>query len=241
MGHPRLARMPEVFGFISPHLDDAVFSCSGFLARHPGCHVVTVFAQGPARVEPLPRWDERAGFRPGSDVAAIRREEDGRAAALLGFQTHYLRWWEYNYRDARYGYRGPGDEDQLVGELAEDLVGAMSAIDVDRWVVPLGIENKDHELVALASAQALRRLGPGRWLIYEEVPNYTTDAELRRQWTAHWEAYGNAAFLELGPDDSKFSRQEAMECYQSQLTALGPEWLNRALRAPESFLELAVP
>lgn len=107
--------MSTVLGVVSPHLDDAVISCSGLPARHPGSHVVTVFAEGPETVDPLPDWDHMAGFEVGADVALTRRKEDAQAAALLRFQAHYLSWWEFNYRYASRGYQGPSQDD-LAGD-----------------------------------------------------------------------------------------------------------------------------
>ena len=76
---------------LSPHPDDAVLSCGQFLARHPGTTVVTVFCGIPATYpDPPRRWEQLAGFAPGDDVAALRREEDRRALAVLDAYAVHL-------------------------------------------------------------------------------------------------------------------------------------------------------
>src|SRR5436305_15085471 len=76
---------------VSPHLDDAVLSCARFMAAHPGCTVVTVFAgTPPAYPEPMRLWDEQSGFAPGDDVMDARRHEDCAALAVLDATPHHL-------------------------------------------------------------------------------------------------------------------------------------------------------
>ena len=183
-----------------------------------------------------------AGFEVGSDVALTRRKEDAQAAELLKFQAHYLRWWESNYRYASRGYEGPSQDGQLVRTIASELVAAMSALTVDDWVVPLGLENKDHELVASACADALIKMGCRRWFIYEELPNYISHpAAQRQQLTDRWRLHGRLTHYQPGPGEVYYPSRPAIECYASQLRALGLDWLGNALATPESYLQLVVP
>ena len=72
---------------VSPHLDDAVLGCGRLMAAHPGATVVTLYAGAPAAYpDPMTHWDTLAGFVPGDDVLAPRREED--AAALGRARRH---------------------------------------------------------------------------------------------------------------------------------------------------------
>ena len=59
---------------ISPHFDDAVFSCGHLLAAAPGAVVVTVFGGRPDTYpSPVCPWDADCGFGEESDIVAVRR------------------------------------------------------------------------------------------------------------------------------------------------------------------------
>jgi LmbE family N-acetylglucosaminyl deacetylase len=73
---------------ISPHLDDAVFSCGQLLEVHPGATVVTIFAGRPPPGTPLTDWDSAAGFGPGEDPIGRRREVEKRTARLWACSAH---------------------------------------------------------------------------------------------------------------------------------------------------------
>ncbi len=47
---------------VSPHLDDAVFSCRDLLASQPGMLVGTVFTATPEAAGMRTAWDARCGF-----------------------------------------------------------------------------------------------------------------------------------------------------------------------------------
>src|SRR5271165_505044 len=107
---------------VSPHLDDLALSCAGFLARHPGSVMVTVFSGGPAAVRPLPDWDRDCGvFDAGDDVARVRRAEDMRAAELLEASTYHLNVWDCEYRSSAYGYEGATGAGELADAVAREL------------------------------------------------------------------------------------------------------------------------
>ena len=85
---------------ISPHLDDAVFSCGELLASAPGAKVVTVFAGGPPAGASMTSWDADCGFRADDDVIAARRGEDARALEMLGASPVWLPFWDDQYARA---------------------------------------------------------------------------------------------------------------------------------------------
>src|SRR5919109_876181 len=65
---------------LSPHLDDAVFSCWHIVGEEKA-RVVTVFAGIPPAGTPLPRWDEMTGA---TDPATRVRERIAEDEAALG-------------------------------------------------------------------------------------------------------------------------------------------------------------
>ncbi len=80
--------------YLSPHLDDAVFSCGGRMHREVGeglsVLIATVAtAPAPARMSRYAaRFHRRAGL--GADAMERRREEDREAARRLGAETLHL-------------------------------------------------------------------------------------------------------------------------------------------------------
>ena len=83
---------------VSPHLDDAVLSCGGFMAVHPGVTVITVFGGNPEQY-PVPQrlWDTQSGFDPDDDVMEARRAEDRAALGVLDATPMHLGYVEHSY------------------------------------------------------------------------------------------------------------------------------------------------
>jgi len=150
--------------FLSPHLDDAVFSCPGqILAEvHSGAAVVvaTLFSHsGPKS----PKKEYRA-----------RREEDRKAVTLLGATPHWFRLPDAPYRFHYYrSFRaiifGEAPSDELwVPEITKQLHLLVDTLDPIRIYAPLGVGNHiDHRLTfrAVLSSGLTRGLR-----FYEERP-----------------------------------------------------------------------
>ena len=132
---------------LSPHLDDAAFSCGGTLATlsDRGWHVViattfTASVPDPKGFALACQLDK--GLGPEIDYMALRREEDARAAAILGAEAQWLPFPEAPHRgyDAAPALFGPlrvgdsiGDEldsalTELVARLAPDVILAPQAV-----------------------------------------------------------------------------------------------------------------
>ncbi|SAK96023.1 LmbE family protein [Caballeronia arationis] len=91
--------MPEASSIlvISPHFDDAVFSCGAWIASNSNAVVCTVFAGCPdTRV--ATDWDHQCGFSDARQAMRERIAEDDRALELLGATGERL-----NFLDAQYG------------------------------------------------------------------------------------------------------------------------------------------
>ena len=166
--------MTRVYNVVSPHLDDAALSCSLLLAANPGSYVTTVFAAGPPSVRPLTRWDRGAKyFTEGADVTGVRRGEDISATALLRATAIHLSYWDRQYRNECYGYRGLADE-ELPGAIAATLASRRPPASATAWVIPLGLGHPDHRLVAEAGLILAGR-EPGDIFLYEELPYAAED------------------------------------------------------------------
>ena len=154
--------------YLSPHLDDAVFSCGGLIAvqeaRGEPVSVLTLFAGDPSdyritayAAELHSRWGE-AG-----PPVAIRRAEDRVACGRLGASVLHL-----PYADAVYRHDPEGNplypdepsifanihpsEDALVDELAAAL--QETNLTVANVYCPIGLGNHvDHRLTRKAAEQ----------------------------------------------------------------------------------------
>ena len=175
--------------FLSPHLDDVVYSCGGTLGVQlsSGIHplVITVFAGVPdanLQLSPIATQIHREmGISNSQGVGAAveaRRKED--AAALDYLQVDYL--W-LNYPEAI--YRGSpayySTKEQLIGgavhnadlaidhQLAQDLVTLAERLPDAAWYAPLGIgRHVDHQIVSSAADRLVQR--GTKVYLYEEFP-----------------------------------------------------------------------
>jgi LmbE family N-acetylglucosaminyl deacetylase len=166
--------------YLSPHLDDAVFSCGGLIVRQSSggdeVQVVTIFAGDPPVGELTPfayelhrRWGGE-----GSPVG-LRRAEDLVACARLGASIVHLSFADAIYRRAASGEALHPDSDSLfappsieeethieaIAETLERSIGREAEV-----YLPLGIGNHvDHVMTRRAGERA----GRADWY-YREVP-----------------------------------------------------------------------
>jgi LmbE family N-acetylglucosaminyl deacetylase len=136
--------------FLSPHLDDAVLSCGGSIAKLAGqgpILVLNVFSSYPAEV------------RRGSVVISRERSaEDAGAGALLGFTTENLgevdaalRYPAYRSPANLFRPPVPEDIDRLAATSAR-IGDFLSSVHYDAIYLPLGIGwHVDHVLSHLAT------------------------------------------------------------------------------------------
>jgi LmbE family N-acetylglucosaminyl deacetylase len=217
---------------ISPHLDDAVFGCGDALAAHPGSAVVTVFACGPATWLRLTAWDRAAGFQPGHDAMAWRRQEDREALGHLGAIPIWLPFCDGQYAPAP-------DAQDIAALLAKAIVEtAPHAV-----YVPLGLGPSDHRLVHEAAVSLIAGLPQLEWLAYEEPIHrrLPTSGKAERQERLRGQGV-ELTWLPPGLAASAAKRR-SLACYGSQLRALSypghPGW-NDALE-PETHWVLRPP
>ncbi|HMK09521.1 MAG TPA: PIG-L family deacetylase [Anaerolineales bacterium] len=166
--------------YLSPHLDDAVFSCGGLIARQISSgdevQVVTVFSGDPpvGELSALAYELHRRWGGEGSPMG-LRRAEDLVACGRLGASVVHLGFADAIYR------RGPGgeafhpdveslflapsvEEEEHIGVIGESM-GRSVAAGAEVYV-PLGVgSHVDH----LITRRAAERAGRVHWY-YREVP-----------------------------------------------------------------------
>lgn len=150
---------------VSPHLDDAVFSAGGVLARLADAghevSVVTCFTAtvpGPTGFALACQTDK--GFGPDVDYMALRRAEDAAAVAVLGATAVHLPLSEAPHR--RYG----SAPELLAGvrtddEVWREVVALLEPLEADVLLAPQGLGGHVDHLQVVRAVVALGR--PTGW------------------------------------------------------------------------------
>jgi LmbE family N-acetylglucosaminyl deacetylase len=197
---------------VSPHLDDAVFSCRDLLALHQDVHVVTVFTGTPSQPAPCTQWDARCGFTDASSAMQTRLAEDARALGRLSARALRL-----DFLDRQYG------ASPAPAEVAEALQALQQAHAYGAIMIPLGLCHPDHELVHTACLTVLRHHPQLLWLAYEEAPYRRLPGLVQQQLTALSSAGVMATPSILNPAAATAELPElldlALGTYASQLPA----------------------
>jgi LmbE family N-acetylglucosaminyl deacetylase len=118
---------------VSPHLDDAILSVGGLIARSSdSVTVVTVFAGDAPQGIKLSSWDALCGFISPATAVSVRRREDQAACDVLGVRSVHLPYPDGPYRLAECDL---GELGMLLRDLPKDT----------RILIPAGIgSNPDH-------------------------------------------------------------------------------------------------
>ena len=226
--------------YISPHLDDAVLSCGGAIARQTEAGetvlVVTLFAGDPdlTCLSPLAQ-DLHASWGNPPAPYATRRAEDRAAMHHLGAIFLHLGFREAIYRfdagidplyldeESLFDRPHPGDA-PLVARLEAALRPLVCGLDPTIVYAPLAVgQHVDHQLVTQAASRLLSppETAPSLWY-YEDFPYATgliprhmpdsVEAALDRHNKGDWQSEDVA--IDLAP------KVEAIACYHSQMQAL---------------------
>jgi len=209
--------------YLSPHLDDAVLSCGGLIARQVATSdvvtVLTICAGEPGR-EPLSDLAQSLHARWGMDraTAADRRTEDRMACGRLGASVIH-----YDLPDAIYRRATTGE---ILYPTEESLFGPIHPAEAERvaqlaaWLAegcpaeadvycPLGLGGHvDHRLTRAAAEQTGRPL----WY-YRDFPYAARGGNLPNGWTLP----GKEMTVSLSPEEVQ-TWGDAITEYRSQLS-----------------------
>lgn len=224
---------------LSPHLDDAAFSCGGLIhhlkAAGEAVAVINLFAGIPPAHGPLSplasALHERMHGVEG--VVEVRRREDEEALQLLGVRPVHLDFYDCIYRgipaqeawyypslEAVFGRVHP-DEAGLPDQLLPHVRGFDTGPGV-RWYAPLGVGGHVDHQHAFEVARRLSEQGEDIWY-YEDFPYadtsvphplvstmpHTLEARIRL-------LGGSSRTITLAPD-ALTKHVAAASCYASQL------------------------
>ena len=166
--------------FLSPHLDDAVFSAGGTMARFvdAGWRVtlVTVYT----RSVPHPTGFALAcqtdkGLAAGVDYMAVRRSEDANAAAAIGVSPGDVHWLDLpeaphrGYRSASDLFAGVHGEDASAADAVESAARRFVG-EADLVVTAAGIGNHVDHLHVLAAARVLTTAAVKPLVLWHDTP-----------------------------------------------------------------------
>jgi LmbE family N-acetylglucosaminyl deacetylase len=217
---------------ISPHLDDAVFSCGQLLASHAGSTVISVFAGIPGNSSQLTEWDARCGFCNAREAVLTRRLEDERALSVLHARPVWL-----EFVDSQYGQT---PSVRQVGSALRRLLLGLAPTEI---VFPLGLFHSDHLLAHEATVEALRGVQGVTAAVYEDALYRGMKGILQQRLATLARADVAAtpcATLSAPRSDSADGAPEklrAVHAYMSQLRAFGSKGV-KDLWQPERFWRL---
>lgn len=244
MGTAMVVDLAAAVTVISPHLDDAVFSCGGLIAAARAARVVTVFAGVPPADMAAPEWDQAAGFASAEQAVLSRRREDNHALTMLGAHAVWLDFW-----DSQYGRHYAPQElaDALQRVLATQAEGVV--------VAPLGLFHSDHALVHDACRllmhatharhpawSAPQAPAPGsaagpppvQWLYYEDAIYRRMPGLLQQRLVQCRDSGLRATPVNLPVTQYLTQKSYALNAYQSQLQLFSEDRLCD-LCAPERY------
>ncbi|SPK73341.1 conserved protein of unknown function [Cupriavidus taiwanensis] len=244
MGTAMVVDLAAAVTVVSPHLDDAVFSCGGLLAAARAARVVTVFAGVPPADMPAPDWDQAAGFASAEQAVLSRRREDNHALTMLGAHAVWLDFW-----DSQYGRR------YTARQLADALHTVLLMQTEGVVVAPLGLFHSDHALVhdacrllmlaahargpawstpAAAPVATPAAAPPVQWLYYEDAIYRRMPGLLQQRLVQCWDSGLRATPVNLPVTQYLTQKSYALNAYQSQLQLFSEDRLCD-LCAPERY------
>lgn len=236
--------------FLSPHYDDAIYSCGGTIAKLAQAKqqvtVLTVCAGYPssANISPYAQsLHDRWGFSDHSaanEMIEIRRQEDKNALNIVGADGLYFdiadciyrhaeepQSWFYQSDDDIFG-RLNGAEDSLISVIARSIIDIADKFSPNpnniRVYIPLTIGNHvDHQLVRYAAERAF---GAETLTYYQDYP-YSKDREQLKNYESSIDWASTINYL--GEEDI-YQKIQAVAAYRSQISTF---WSDEQAMATE--------
>src|SRR5690606_16348121 len=209
---------------LSPHYDDAVFSCGSLVAAVPGSTVVTVYTGLPKNSDMQTEWDRRCGFSSAREAMQCRAAENRKALAALK-----ARGVELDFLDSQYAHVALDGADLL----ADTLMTTIARMQPATAIFPLGLFHEDHIRLSNAVFTICPHFSGIRWFAYEDIPYNKTEQRVRGRINELADYGVVTAALNLNGRGGDKSR--AVEAYRSQFRGLGHPDAGPILRHPERY------
>lgn len=222
--------------YLSPHLDDAVFSCGGAIARHTAAGtralVITICTAAPAVNGPFSalaqEFHEQWGLSP-AEVVDARLREDVVAMERIGADSYWAGMSDAIYRlpNAYHSretlFALPAPNDPLLETLRQFIAEVRSRTPRAVLYAPLGVGHHIDHLITYAAVLASADTTVA---FYEDFPYVTRPGAIE----ARLAEIGRPLIPSTIPIDGTLMRKiGAIAAYASQLQELfgGPEAMER--------------
>ena len=164
---------------VSPHLDDVVFSCPGWVRERAreGVRptIVTLFSHAP-----------ESASADKSRLYELRRKEDEEATALVGASQQLAGFFDAPFRSKTYGSLSgivcghDPDDDALLERVTDYLTEVVNAASPQRVVGPLAVGTHiDHRIAHQACVRLQERFRDVEFSFYEDRPYAFVDESVR--------------------------------------------------------------
>ncbi len=225
---------PRLF-IVSPHFDDAVFSCGALLATQSDAVVCTVFA-APPEPDMHTEWDRKAGFSSAHASVHARTLEDDAALDVLDAVPVRMPFRDGQYLDS-----------PSISRLAAALEETIYRSTANTLVMPLGLHHPDHVLAFEACCEILPRLSHLTWFAYAEAIHRCQPgvlearlADLAARGIVATPDHPVAASHTINAERQALLKREAVYAYESQLPMFDPDsWQD--VFAAERYWQLDAP
>lgn len=183
--------------FISPHYDDAVFSCGKLIAIMEEPTVLTVFGGMPKNKEVCTAYDQKSGFNSAEEAIIARRGEDSVALTTIGAKQVWFDVPDNQYSEER-------DYEEVVHWLTRAFK------DYAEVFIPLGLLHPDH----IITGELLRGMVDDKrdYYVYMDMPYYVDNPEIA---VDQLRKLPSAEYTFRGGDLGK--KMLAISCYRSQV------------------------
>jgi LmbE family N-acetylglucosaminyl deacetylase len=213
---------------ISPHLDDAIFSCGQLIHARKGTMITTILAGFPPG-EHAGWSSQTTGLSVAEDANLARREEDQRASRALGARTNWIDIPAQEY--------GPGaSTSERLLRIEQSIVAAVSTTEVRSVFIPLGLTHPDHIIVSDAALRAVLASDVESY-VYMEMPYGQARPGRVRRRLRRIGRQCNVDPLESFVGDLR-RKSEAVNAYSSQVETLQRgfgKYFDRVFTDPERY------
>lgn len=194
---------------LSPHLDDAVFSCWHALSQ-PNTQVITVFAGKPTK-DSTTLWNRLCGEASAFKMTELRLQENKAVLDGLGITFHNLSYLDRQYRPG--GRDIPAIAETILKKVGKDVVFFAPLAGGALWRHP------DHVTVRrVGEYLAAQGYGVSFYadIPYMQMPFYTpADYERHMAWRAQ-RILGYPVRAEIVAMDDGVRKRQAMRQYRTQ-------------------------
>ncbi len=201
------------FIYFSPHLDDVVLSCGGFLKKNHKKDqlVVNIFS---GEYNGLTEWDLFSGIKNKRPIK-IRKKEDQQALSLVKAKMIYLNFLDnLVFTDLKKSTRPFLDLLKIKNQIYQIINKNISSIEAVFF--PLGIFHPDHILVSKIGRTIKNRLKNQKIKVYfyEEFPHFIKNKSYPKKFIKNY----NPVYFEINREI--YTKIKMAILYKSQLIPL---------------------